>query len=444
MSSQPNSAERAASSRLAGLTRGFSSLSSYNYRLYWSGQLISQVGTWMQNLAQAWLVLKLTNSPLALGTITTLQFLPITLFSLYGGVLADRFPKRSLLLTTQSVATIQAIVLALLTSLGLIRLWELYLLALILGLANALDNPTRQAFPVELVGREQVGNAVALNSTLYNTSRIVGPSLAGLAIATIGVAGCFWLNAASFLAVIGGLLLMKPSRFYAVPKRQRGSTRELLIGGLNYAIRTPAVCVLVIGMLFFGTFAYNFNTFLPLLARFTLHTSSVRYGFLFAGLGFGSLGGALTLAYARARSLRMVFLSGAGFVVTLLLLGISHHYPLSLLMLALMGIFSVVYSTTTQSRLQTIVPDELRGRVMSLYTLLFLGTTPIGSLFVGVIAEHWSVGTVIELCGLFSLAGLALAWFYYRRTHGRETPTAAYDDDAQPVAAATGTESSAG
>lgn len=412
--------------------RGFSSLRIYNYRLYWLGQLVSLTGTWMQRLAQAWLVLKLTNSPFALGMVSTLQFLPITLFSLYGGVIADRFPKHKLLIVTQSIATVQAIVLAALTTFGAIQIWEIYVLAVVLGMSSAFDNPTRQSFPVELVGRDEVANAVALNSTLFNTSRIVGPALAGIAIATIGVAGCFWLNAFSFLAVIGGLVAMKPSQFYSVPARQRGSTAKLLKGGLSYARHTPEVFVLLILLFFLGTFGYNFNVLLPLLAQYTLHTGSLGYGFLFTGLGVGSLVAALGLAFTRGQSQRTILIGGTAFIILLALLGLSRIYLASLLLLTLVGVCSILFSTSTQTRMQIIVPDEYRGRVMSLYTLLFAGTTPIGSQFIGIISQHWNVQIAIEAACALSSIGIVLAWFYlrHRRSIDRQTVLAAGSIDS--------------
>lgn len=395
--------------------RGFSSLRNYNYRLFFAGQLVSLTGTWMQRLAQAWLVLKLTNSPFALGTTTTLQFLPITLFSLYAGVIADRFPKRKLMIVTQVAATVQAIILATLTSLGIIQLWHIYVLATVLGLTTAFNSPANQSFPVELVGRDDVANAVALNSTLFNASRIAGPSLAGVAIATIGVAGCFWFNAISFLAVIGSLLAMKPEQFYAVPRRQRGSTRQLLAGGLDYALRTPSVFVLLLMLLFLGTFAFNFQTLLPLLARYTLHTDSLGYGFLFASFGVGSLIASLTLAYSRGQDFRFIIVSGTVFIAMLALLGLSHVFVVGLVLLLLVGFFSLLYSAATQTRLQVIVPDELRGRVMSLYTLLFAGSTPIGSLLIGIMSERWSVGVAIEVASTLSFTGILAAVLYQSR-----------------------------
>ncbi|MFI5269512.1 MAG: MFS transporter, partial [Chloroflexota bacterium] len=229
----------AGSGRRFQFGRGFTSLRIYNYRLFWLGQLVSLTGTWMQRLAQAWLVLKLTSSPFALGMVSTLQFLPVTLFSLYGGVIADRFPKRRLLLVTQSVAAAQAVVMATLTMFGLITMWEIYVLAALLGLVTAFNAPASQSFPVELVGREEVANAVALNSTLFNATRVAGPSLAGLTIATIGVVGCFWLNAISFLAVIGGLLLMDPKKFFPGRPIKRGNVLGQIGEGVRYAVATP-------------------------------------------------------------------------------------------------------------------------------------------------------------------------------------------------------------
>jgi predicted MFS family arabinose efflux permease len=250
---------------------------------------------------------------------------------------------------------------------------------------------------------------------LFNGSRVVGPSLAGLTIATIGVAGCFWLNAVSFLAVIGSLLALHPSQFFAQPRRQRASTRQLLAGGLAYSIRTPEVFVLLLILLFLGTFCYNFGTFLPLIAQFTLRTGALGYGFLFSALGIGSVSGAVNLAYLRVHSMRVVFASSAVFVFLLAMLGLSHILPLSLGLLLVIGFFSLTYSTATQTRLQIIVPNELRGRVMSLYTLLFQGSTPIGAMFIGSIAQRWSVEAAIESSAVLSAAGIALASLYQRR-----------------------------
>ncbi len=419
MAAEPGVERRAAGHASAApgvrhLAQTFSSLRVYNFRLYWLGQLVSLTGTWMQRTAQAWLVLKLTDSAFAVGTVTALQFLPITCLSLFGGVIADRVPKRRLLIVTQSVSAVQALLLAFLTQIGAIQLWHLYLLVLVLGLTNAFDNPARQSFPVELVGRDEVANAVALNSTLFNTSRITGPALAGIALATVGVAGCFWLNAASFLAVIGGLVLMRPAQFFAVTRPRRDPPMRLLREGIAYALRTPAIVTLMISLAFVGTFAFNFTVVVPLLARFTLHAGSLGYGLLFSAQGAGALAAALGLAYTRGQSMRTIFFGGLLLSVGLVVLGLSTIYGLSAALLAVIGGAGIVYSASTQTRLQVIVPDQLRGRVMSIYTLLFAGSTPIGSVFVGAVSEHWNVQSSLVACGLLSLLGLALAWLYLR------------------------------
>jgi MFS family permease len=399
--------------------RAFSSLQVYNYRLYFFGQMASMTGTWMQRLAQAWLVLQITNSPLALGTVITLQALPVTLLTLFGGVVADRVPKRTLLLITQSVSTVQATLLALLTTLGMIHLWHLYVLAALLGTCTAFDAPASQAFPIELVGREEVGNAVALNSTINNMSRILGPSLAGVVIAAIGVAGCFWLNAFSFMAVLGALLAMRTSEFHALPEYQIGSARRLLSDGIRYSLRTPSVLVLLGTVLFIGTFGYNFNTILPLTATYLLHTTSFQYGFLFTALGAGSLLAALGLAYRGGQSDRRVFIGGGCFMASLGLLGFSHIYPLSLGLLLVIGVASIIYSASTQTRLQLIVPNEVRGRVMGIYTLLQQGSTPVGALFIGGLSQRLGVGTAIESAAAIGGLGL-LGTYIYSRFRARE------------------------
>jgi MFS family permease len=413
-----------------GVGRTFQALRNPNYRLFWLGQLVSQSGTWMQRVAQAWLVLTLTDSPLALGTVTTLQFLPILLLSLFGGVLADRVPKRRLLLVTQSVAAAQSLVLAALTATGQIQLWQIYCLAAVLGLANALDNPTRQAFVVELVGREDLPNAVALNSTLFNTSRLVGPALGGLAVATIGFSGAFFLNTASFLAVIVGLALMRPERFHQVPTPVRGPVFRRVGEGLAYAFRTPEVLFVLIVLGALGTFGYNFNVALPLLARFVLTAGPTGLGALTSAIGFGALLAALWQAYGRRTSRRVMISSASVFSVFLFLTGLSQWFLATLALLVVLGFASIVFTTAANTRLQLVAPDHLRGRVMSLYTLLFAGTTPIGSLFIGGSAERWGVPFALILaallCGLGVLAGLA----YLRR---RSFPTGMVLEQSGPA-----------
>ncbi len=245
----------------------FQSLRNYNFRLFWLGQLVSLVGTWMQIVGQSWLVLELSGSPLALGTMAALQFLPISALTLFAGVLVDRVSKRRLLLLTQSVALTQALLLAVLVYTGLARLWHVYLLAATLGVVNAVEHPARQAFVVELVGRDDLPNAVALNSTLFNGARVLGPAIGGVVIARLGLAYCFLLNAASFLAVLGGLLAMRRQQLLAPAPHARGRVLGELRAGLSFSLHTPPVLLAIALVGVFGTFGYNFTVGLPLLAH---------------------------------------------------------------------------------------------------------------------------------------------------------------------------------
>ena len=402
--------------------RTFRSLRNRNYRLYWCGQVVSLSGTWMQRIAQSWLVLQITHSPLALGTVTTVQFAPILILSLFGGVLADRVPKWRFLMLTQTVMAFQALILAILVSTGHVQLIHVYILAAVLGIANALDNPTRQAFVVELVGREDLPNAVALNSTIFNTSRIVGPALGGLLIAAFGVAGCFYLNAFSFLAVIGGLLLMDPTRFFAGRPARAGRVFGQIGEGLRYAVSTPDIALPLLLMGVLGTFGYNFTVILPLIADEVLHSGAIGFGGLTAAMGVGSLMAALGVAY-RGRATRRTLLGGAiGFSILLFLVALSHWWLLTIPLLVALGLCSIIFSTTANTRLQLVAPSHMRGRVMSIYQLLFAGTTPFGSLIIGVLAERsgvqWAVAIVAGACGL----GVIAALLYLRRNATRLLP----------------------
>lgn len=404
------------------LRSAFRAFRNTNYRLFWLGQLASLTGTWMQRIAQAWLVLQLTDSPLALGSVTAIQALPILLFSLIGGALADRFPKRRVLLVTQAVMLVQALLLASLVASGLVQVWHIYVLAAVLGLSSALDNPTRQSFVAEMVGSDDLPNAVALNSAQFNTSRILGPSIGGITIATIGVAGCFFLNAASYLAVIGGLLLMRPERLHPPPPPKKGRLLGQIGEGLHYAATTPDVALVVLLMAALGTFGYNFTLILPLIGQYVLGEGPIGFGLLTSSMGVGSLGAALGIAYAGRPTRRTLLLGAAGF--SLLLAGVawSRWLPLTMALLAGLGLCSIVFSATANTRMQMVTPSHLRGRIMGLYALLFAGTTPIGSLIIGTAAEHVGVQAAVAgaaaLCGLGVLGGL----FYLRRAAPRLLP----------------------
>jgi MFS family permease len=312
----------------------FRSLRSYNYRLFFFGQMVSVTGTWMQTIAQAWLVLDLTDSPLALGTVTMLQFLPVSLLVLFGGVLADKMPKRRVLVVTQTAAMVQAFALAFLTWSDLIALWQIYALAATLGLTNALDNPARQAFVVEMVDSDDVVNAIALNSSLFNTARLVGPALGGVLIAVAGVGTAFFINGVSFVAVIIGLLLMKSHLLRPASRGGEGRVLGQLMEGLRYALQTPAVLFIMILMAAIGTFGYNFTVVLPLLARNVLHVGSIGFGAMTSATGVGSLVAALALATIGKTSRRTLVVGAAAYAILLAAVAGSHWFGLTLVLLA--------------------------------------------------------------------------------------------------------------
>ena len=400
--------------RLGQIGSGFRALRVRNYRLFWTGQLISVIGTWMQSTAQAWLVYQLTNSPFALGLVTTLQFLPVMLLSLFGGVIADRVPKRQLMMITQTLLLLQAAVFGVLVSTGVIQIWHVYVLAIIQGLINAIDNPVRQAFPIEMVGHDDVGNAVALNSMLFNAARVVGPAVAGVLIAEIGIAPALYINAASFVAVIAALLMMNGAELHAPVVRTRQPALRELRDGLSYAAKTPAVITILIVIGFVGTFGYNFSTVLPLLSGFVLHTDAAGFGELSTALGLGSLVGALFVAYSRGISLRRLFIGSTAFSLLLAALSRSGVFAASIIVLIALGFAGILFTTTANTLLQTIVPDELRGRVMSLYVLLFIGSTPVGAFLTGTIANTLGTQTALLLEAAMCMTGVVIATVYHR------------------------------
>lgn len=408
-------------SGMMAMAATFRSLRHYNYRLFYFGQMISLTGTWMQTIGQAWLVLDLTHSPLALGTVTMLQFLPVSLLVLVGGVLADRVPKRRLLVLTQTVAMIQAFVLAFLTWSGLVALWHIYALAALMGLTNALDSPTRQVFVVEMVGRDDVTNAVALNSGLFNSARLIGPALGGVIIAVTGVAEIFFINGVSFLAVIVGLLLMKPGLLYPAQRSASGRVLEQFSEGVHYALRTPSILFILILMAAIGTFGYNFTVVLPLLARTVLHVGSIGFGAMTSAMGLGSLVAALALASLGEPSRRTLIIGATAFAIILAAVAASQWYALTLVLLLALGAAGIAFTATANSSLQVTAPDHLRGRVMGLYVLLFLGSTPIGGQLTGLMAEHigtrLTVGLEAGICAVGIVA--ALAYLAAQRTGGR-------------------------
>lgn len=410
---------------LQALKEGFRALRVRNYRLYWFGQLISISGTWMQTTAQAWVVYSLTDSPMALGTVTALQFLPIMFLSLFGGVLADRVPKRKVVLATQTAALLQATLFGALVALGLIQVWHIYLLAALQGIINAIDNPVRQAFAAELVSREDRANAIALNSMLFNGARVIGPALAGILIAKVGAASALFLNAASFLSILGAISIMNPNAFFSKPAVQSSdSPMKQLAEGLRYTWHTPIVLSVMITVGFIGTFGYNFSVVLPLLGGFVLHTDAMGFGALSSALGIGSSLGALTAAFFQKVSLKRLLMAAAGFSILLATVAMSTQLLLSEILLVVLGFFGVIFSTNAATLIQTTVEDHLRGRVTSLYFLLFAGSTPIGSFLIGTISSRLNVRDALLICATLCLFGVAVSSGYAYLVHKRSAPSA--------------------
>ncbi|NTV64872.1 MAG: MFS transporter, partial [Oscillochloris sp.] len=378
------------------------------------GQFVSMTGSWVQATSQALLVLQLTSAPLAVGLVATFQFLPVMLFSLFGGVIADRVPRYRMILLTQTLAMILATIYGSLVGLGLIQLWHVYLLALLQGLVNAVDTPVRQAFAVELVSRDDRPNAVALNSIVFNGSRIIGPALAGILIGPLGIAAMLYLNAASFLAVLGGLLLMDVSQ---IKQERRPQARVLsqLREGLAYTWRTPEVLLVMILMAAIGTFGYNFSVMMPLIGGFILHTSAVSYGMLGAFLGLGSLAAAVANAYMRNFTPRRMIVAAAAFSLLLGALSTTSSLPVALGLLFALGFAGISFTTAANTTIQLRVPDVLRGRVSSLYILLFAGSTPIGGLLIGGAANLIGVPHTILLCATLCLIGVGGGLLYQQR-----------------------------
>ncbi len=397
---------------------GLRALNHADFRVFWTGQLVSLVGTWMQSVAQSWLVLQLTGSPLKLGLIGTLQFAPVLLFSVVSGAIADRLSKRRLILGTQAALAAQALTLAALVWTGHVRYWHVGVLALLMGLANTLDMPARQAFIVEMVGKGDLVNAVALNSAAFNAARIVGPAAAGLLIARLGIAPAFFLNGLSFLVVIAALTRVRAE---GLPRARGDSTiAEEIAEGLRYALRTPRIALVLGLLLVVSLCVFNFSVFVPLLARDVLHQGPDGFGFLMAALGVGALAGALGLAvFGRgAPGLGTIVATGALACAGTLAMAAVRQFWVAVPLLVVIGWSAIVFMASCNTTLQLTVPDELRGRVMSLHTLAFAGVFPVGSFLVGAIAEAFGVAAAFLAgggTGLLAVVAIAVHWRTSRR-----------------------------
>ena len=389
----------------AALRHSFNSLEVRNYRRYFAGQLISLSGTWMQTVAAIWVILTLTDNGFAVGLATALQFLPMLLLGAWGGLLADRIPKRRLLITTQALMTIPAVGLFAVTATGVVTPWMVYLAVFAFGSLNAIDNPTRQSFVYEMVGPDRVVNAVSLNSVIVQAARIVGPALAGVLIATVGVVPCFALNALTFVAMILALWGMDPGRLHSSPVagRERGAIRA----GLRYVRRTPELMVPLALMGLVGTLGFNFQVVLPLLAKFSFESGAMTYAALVSAMAVGSIAGALVNGHRGRTGPRLIAGGALAFGVSALLAAAMPSLALEIVMLALLGAAAVTFAATINSTLQLAVAPEMRGRVMALYSVVFLGSTPIGAPLTGWLAQSYDPRVALLLAGI---SGLAAAW----------------------------------
>lgn len=413
--------------------RTFSSLREHNYRLWFGGQLVSLAGTWMQSVAQAWLVLELTGSGTLLGLVTALQFLPMLLGGPIAGVAVDRLPTRRLLLATQATAGLLALTLGLLTVTGAVALWMVFALAFAFGCVVAVDMPARQRFVSELVGPDDLPNAVTLNSVIVNAARVVGPGIGGVVIATAGVGPCFLLNAASYAAVLTALLAMRRGKLHpqARAPRGRGQLRE----GLAYVRRTPALAVPLAMMAVIGTLTYEFHVTLPLYARRDFAAGPELFGAMTAAMGGGAVIGGLLAAGGRPSTRRLVW-SAAAFGAAVLVLAAAPTRATALAALPLVGAVSIVFISTANATLQLRADPAFRGRVMALYGVAFVGSTPLGGPLVGWVGEQAGGRAALAIGGVAALAAALVGGLAMRRV-----PTAPVPVGEADVHVATATES---
>lgn len=393
------------SNSLATIFRNyFPALTHKNFRLYWLGQCFSLIGTWMQSIAQTWLVFSLTDSPLLLGLLGTMQFLPITIFSLFAGVVIDKYPKRSILLITQTTSMILAFTLSLLVFTHTVRYGYVLTLAVILGLTNTIDMPTRQAFTIEMAGKNDLMNAIALNSATFNLARILGPAIGALILASFGAGWCFLFNGLSFMAVLISLTKIEVEPYVRTKISDSNIIQEIK-DGLNYIAKEPSLLQTILMVLIIGIFIFNYNVLIPVFTKNVLHQGEKIFGLLMSALGLGSLAGALMVS-VRSKSgpkFKILTLSGVLVSVFLILISFTRTYYLTAILFIANGIFNIWFSTTANSTLQITAKEEYRGRVMSVYALVFAGATPVGNMFAGYTADKFGASASFFLSGIFTL-----------------------------------------
>lgn len=398
----------------AALRRTFDSFAVHNFRLYFIGQGISLCGTWMQTIALSWLVLELTHSGTKLGLVTAAQFLPILLFGVWGGVIADRFNKRKILYFTQTVFGILALIIGLLVVSHHIELWMVYVIAACMGLTTVLDNPARQTFVVEMVGPDKLRNAISLNSTIVNLARIIGPSFAAILIATVGVGDCFLFNAVSYIAVLIALAAMRQSELYP-QKRADKEHKGGVVDGLKYVWNEPKLRSTLLMMLIIGTFTYEFPVIMPLFATVSLHGNATTYSAISAAMGLGAVFGGLYTAGKRSVEQKQLVTVAILFGLAMIFISVMPNLLSALLFTVIMGAMSIVFIALGNTTLQLTSRPEMRGRVMSLWSIAFQGTTPIGGPIIGAIADHSNPRVGILVGGEAALVAAIVGTLAFRK-----------------------------
>lgn len=387
----------------------FPAFTHRNYRLFWTGQAISLIGTWMQNAALNWLVYSITRDGFLSGLMTAVQFTPLFAFSLFAGLVIERFPKRKILIFTQSMLLLFAFILYILLYFNKLSYPIILLIMFFIGSVQALDNPTRQAFVVELVeGKEHLLNAIGLNSAAFNAARLVGPAVAGKVMADFGAKWCFLFNALSFLAVLIGLLMMRMKD--ASARKEIKDPLKDIKEGLRFIRSNPKLLYTIISLVIIPTFCMNFNVLVPIYTRDYLMMKEKAYGILLSSLGLGALVGAVFVAVKgkKERTLYYQLIGSFGLSIFLILLGIVKSYNLAIIVLVFLGFFMISFNTTSNSILQYNAPDEMRGRIMSVYSLVFGGLTPIGSLYSGTLAKYIGPQNAFIVSGIIGLLGFSI------------------------------------
>lgn len=409
--------------------RTFASLAIRNYRLFFFGQAVSLSGTWMQTVAQGLLVLQLTGSGTALGIVTALQTLPVLLFGAWGGVIADRYPKRAILYAVQVVSGLASLLMGALIIAGSIELWMVYAIAVVLGAVKVFDNPTRQTFVREMVGNDLLRNAVSLNSIEMNLARVIGPTIAGVVVATVGLGSCFIANGVSFVVVIVMLTLMRTDELHPTDRVARA--RGQLMEGLRYAWSTPILRNTLLMMAIIGTFTYEFSVILPLFATFTFGTGGSGYAALTAAMGIGAVVGGFYTASRRRGSPRMLVVSASLFGLSMLLTAVAPTMITAFGALIIVGFFSINFTSLGNVTLQLESTSTMQGRVMALWSVAFLGTTPIGGPIIGVVGEHAGPRWGLFIGGIAALIAAAIGMRAIRQ--GRQpSPRPAAEPLTQP------------